>query len=262
MTEPNTTEPNTVVEPTELDRLTKAVGRAMVRATNPGWRRLRAEYRSVGRHVEVDVVVTGPDGTEHPIRPPAEVVDGLARLRAGMYRPGRGTWIGASYEIEPPGTFTCEFEPDLEPAWRRVPPPIGFVDELRNFPRSEEFIPDWFRARAGMPPAVPPETQAAGTPPHGIPLPTGQAPPGPVPAGPQPNHTGTGPLRQPGPPRPGQPGVEPQHSGRHAAPPPPWENPPPSVGPGRHSSGPYRPPGTGPYPAPQRHADNDTRPGQ
>ncbi|MBM7776288.1 hypothetical protein JOD54_006492 [Actinokineospora baliensis] len=193
----------------ELDRMTKAVGRAMVRAAGAGWTRVSARYRSVGRHIEVDLHVTGPDGVPRPVRPPAEVVDGLGRLRAGMYRPGRGTWIGAVYDIEPPGTFTCEFEPDLEPVWRRVPPPVGFVDELRTFPRSEEFIPDWFRARAGMPPAVTPETQAAGTPPHGIPVP------------------------QPAP-------------GRHAAPPPPWENPPPSGGPGRHAAGPGRPPLGGP----------------
>ncbi|WP_285502177.1 hypothetical protein [Actinokineospora sp. NBRC 105648] len=165
------TEPGPMLEQAELDRLTRAVGRALVRAAGPDWRRVRAEYRAAGRHVEVDLVITGPDGAPRQARPPAEVVDGLGKLRAGMYRPGRGTWIGATYEIEPPGAFTCEFEPDLEPTWRRVPPPIGFADELRTFPRSEEFIPDWFRARAGLPPAVSAETQAAHTPPHGVELP-------------------------------------------------------------------------------------------
>ncbi|GLW91435.1 hypothetical protein [Actinokineospora globicatena] len=246
-----------VVAREELDRMTKAVGRAMVRVAGQGWTRLRAEYRSVGRHVEVDVLVTGPDGVARPVRPPTEVVDGLARLRAGMYRPGRGTWIGGVYEIEPPGTFTCEFDPDVEPTWRRVPPPIGFVDELRAFPRSEEFIPDWFRARAGMPPAVSPETQSAGTPPHGIPA---QQPPAPAQQLPQPAPQLPPPTQQPPPPVPaspppapqwptGQPGPQvpqPHQGGRHAAPPPPWENPPPSGGPGRHAAGPGRPPAGGP----------------
>ncbi|SDC44704.1 hypothetical protein [Actinokineospora iranica] len=167
------TEPGPVMEQAELARLTKEVGRALVRAAGPDWQRIRAEYRSAGRHIEVDVLVTSAgEDAPHPVRPPMEVVEGLGRIRAGMYRPGRGTWLSAVYEIEPPGAFACEFEPDVEPAWRRVPPPIGFADELRTFPRSEEFIPDWFRARAGLPPAVSSETQAAHTPPGGIELPT------------------------------------------------------------------------------------------
>ncbi|SES31017.1 hypothetical protein SAMN04487818_11019 [Actinokineospora terrae] len=237
-----------VVAQAELDRMTKAVGREMVRAAGQGWTRVRAEYRSVGRHVEADLLVTGPDGVARPVRPPAEVVDGLARLRAGMYRPGRGTWIGAVYEIEPPGTFACEFDPDVEPTWRRVPPPVGFVDELRSFPRSEEFIPDWFRARAGMPPAISAETQSAGTPPHGIPLPPA-TPPGGQPAAQPPQ----------GPPVQQTPPYGPQ-GGRHAAPPPPWENPAPSGGPGRHAAGPGRPPASGPRPfGPPGPVDNNGR---
>ncbi|WP_018684663.1 hypothetical protein [Actinokineospora enzanensis] len=247
------TEPGPVLDQRELDRLTKAVGRAMVRAAGEHWRRIRAEYRSVGRHIEVDVLITGRDGVPRAVRPPAEVVEGLGRLRAGMYRPGRGTWLGAAYEIEPPGTFSAEFEPDQEPVWRRLPPPIGFQDELRTFPRSEEFIPDWFRVRAGMPPAVPPETQDAGTPPRGIERPgasghgSGQSVPGQADQG-QVRSGQAGPG-QPGPghggaPTPGQ-GTPQQpvpSGGRHAAPPPPWENPPPGNGPGRHAAGPYRPP--------------------
>ncbi|MDQ3403240.1 MAG: hypothetical protein M3548_07580 [Actinomycetota bacterium] len=162
------TESTAVMDQAEQDRLTKETGRALVRSAGPGWSHIRAEYRSVGRHVEVDVLVTGADGQPHSVRPPAEAVDGLRRMRGGMYRPERGTWISAVYEIEPPGSFTVEFEPDAEPAWRRPPPPIGFIDELRFFPRADENIPEWLRMRAGLPPAVSPEIQAAHTPPQGI----------------------------------------------------------------------------------------------
>ncbi|PPK64656.1 hypothetical protein CLV40_11846 [Actinokineospora auranticolor] len=233
----------------ELDRITKEVGRAMVRAAGPQWRRVRAEYRAVGRHIEVDLLVTGPDEVPRPVRPPTEVVDGLGRLRAGMYRPGRGTWIGAVYEIEPPGTFSCEFEPDREPPWRRVPPPIGFTDELRSFPRADEYVPDWFRARAGLPPLSPPEPQNApppppappvqGTPVRGMPAQTGDQPPRPPQGAPLPAGPGVPPGTPPRGPH------QPPPGGRHAAPPPPWENPPPSTGPGRHANGPYRPPQDG-----------------
>lgn len=149
------TEPEPVMPQAELDRLTRQVGRALLTVAPVDWRQLRAEYRSVGRHIEVDVFVTGPDGTTLPVRPPMEVVDGLGRMRQGMYRPGRGTWISAVYLLKPPSSFSAEFEPDEEPRWRRPPPPIGFQDELRFFPRAQEHIPDWMRQRAGMPPPVP-----------------------------------------------------------------------------------------------------------
>jgi hypothetical protein len=161
-------EPPPIMAQADQDRLTRQVGRALLSVAPPGWTQVRAEYRAAGRHVEVDVFVTGPDGIAHPMRPLPEVIDGLGHLRRGMYRPGRGTWLSAVYLLEPPSGFSCEFEPDLEPRWRRLPPPIGFQDELRFFPRTDDHIPDWLRHRAGLPPIPPP----------GQPGPPDPAPPG------------------------------------------------------------------------------------
>ncbi|HEU5469878.1 MAG TPA: hypothetical protein VFV67_04440 [Actinophytocola sp.] len=158
-------EPGPAMDQAEQNRLTRRVGRALLSVAAAGWRQIRAEYRAAGRHIEIDVFVTGPDGTVHGLRPPPEVIDGLGRLRQGMYRPGRGTWLSAVYLLDPPSAFSCEFEPDLEPRWRRPPPPIGFQDELRFFPRTDDHIPDWFRQRAGLPPPAepgPPDPTAGG----------------------------------------------------------------------------------------------------
>lgn len=150
----------------EQDRLTRQVGRALLTVAGQDWTQVRAEFRAAGRHVEVDVYVTSQDGAPRPVRPPQEVVDGLGKLRQGMYRPGRGTWLSALYLLEPPSSFSAEFEPDVEPRWRRVPPPIGFADELKFFPRGDDHLPDWLRQRAGLPPAG---TEATATPPSGTP---------------------------------------------------------------------------------------------
>lgn len=254
------TEPQPVMDPVEQNRLTKEVGRAMVRVAGQHWQKIRAEYRSAGRHVEVDLTITAHDGQEHAIRPPTEVVSGFARLRGGMYRPGRGTWLSAAYEIEPPGGFAVEFEPDEEPAWRTVPPPIGFMDELRFFPRSDEHIPDWLRARAGMPPAVSAETQAAHTPAGGIPAPGGTVPagqprdvPGQPPIAPGHGQVPPGPTRGPG--QPPAPGHAPARPGQSPAPGPGPAGPGQSPGPGHApmpagpGHGPCLPPGPG-RPAP------------
>lgn len=203
------TEPQPVMAQAEQDQLTRQVGRALLAAAGADWQQVRAEYRSAGRHVEVDVFVKGPDGVERPVRPPQEVVEGLGRLRQGMYRPGRGTWLSALYVLDPPSAFSAEFEPDSEPRWRRVPPPIGFADELRFFPRGDEHIPDWLRQRAGLPPAP----GAEGGVPGGTEAPAGQGGPGgpgggqgPGQSGPAgPSGPGGGPSRPAGPSGPGSP---------------------------------------------------------
>jgi hypothetical protein len=131
------------------------VGQALAVALPPGWRQVRAEYRAAGRHVEADIVVTGLDGTPRPVPPPPEILRLLGMLRTGMYQPGRGTWLVGVLVFGPANVLSADYQPDVEPRWRRPPPPIGFQDELRFFPRAEQFIPPWLRQRAGLPAPAP-----------------------------------------------------------------------------------------------------------
>jgi hypothetical protein len=234
-------------------QLIKKIGRALLGAAPPNWKQIRAEYRSAGRHIEADVTVTGDDDQQRPIRPPLDVVELLGELRALMYRPGRGTWLSGLYVLDHPSKYNAEFEPDVEPRWRRVPPPIGFQDELRRFPREDAHIPSWLRARAGLPPI----TDATATPPGGIPAPTGSPTSAPA-DGPPPDGTqqppstpppGGHPLQHPaaasGPPAPQQPG-------QSTAPNQPSGHPGPLAGPPSGTSGPTSTPPGG-FPPPQRH---------
>lgn len=107
--------------------------------------RVRVEYRAVGRHVEVDVLITGPDGVARAVRPDPMVVQLLGTLRTAMYEQGRGTWVSAVIEFAPDTPPVTEFALDEEPRWRRRPPAVGFADELRFFPRDERFVPEWLR---------------------------------------------------------------------------------------------------------------------
>jgi len=229
------TEPQPVMAQAEQDQLTRQVGRALLSVAGADWQQVRAEYRSAGRHIEVDVLVKGPDGVERPARPPQEVVDGLGRLRQGMYRPGRGTWLSALYVLDPPSAFSAEFEPDVEPRWRRLPPPIGFADELRFFPREDAHIPDWLRQRAGLPPEQGGEPGAPrpGGPggPAGPGAPMGGRPPAPV-GGPRPQGPPTPPqgfTGEPTPPR----GLGPTGPAGPAPTPPPGIPAGPFTGPGQ-----------------------------
>ncbi|OXM67364.1 ferredoxin [Amycolatopsis vastitatis] len=142
--------------PDQQHELVRQIGAVLTAPLPPGWRQVRIEYRAAGRHVETDLLVTGPDGVPRPVSPHPEAVRLLGVLRSGMYRPGLGTWLGAILVFEP-GLESPDAEfvrPDLEPPFRRPPPPIGFQDELRFFPRAEEHIPGWLRERAGLTPLV------------------------------------------------------------------------------------------------------------
>ena len=54
-------EPQPAMDQAEQARVTRAIGRALLTVAPAEWTAIRAEYRSAGRHIEVDVFVAGPD---------------------------------------------------------------------------------------------------------------------------------------------------------------------------------------------------------
>ncbi|MFG1643589.1 ferredoxin [Amycolatopsis sp. NPDC049252] len=151
------TRPPGPLRPDQQQEVVRQIGVALASQAPPGWRQLRIEYRAAGRHVEADLLVTGPDGQPRPAPPHPEAVRLLGVLRAGMYQPGRGTWLGVICAFDPTQPPDIDFvRPDLEPPFRQQPPVLGFQDELRFFPRAEEHVPAWLREKAGLPPLTPP----------------------------------------------------------------------------------------------------------
>jgi hypothetical protein len=137
-----------VTRPSEPSRLIAQISQLIA----PGLPvRVRIEYRAVGRHVEADISIAGPDGVFRPVRPDPMVVQLLGTLRTAMYEPGRGTWVSAVLEFAQNTPPLTEFTLDEEPRWRRTPPPVGLADELRFFPRDDRFLPDWLRGAPAEP---------------------------------------------------------------------------------------------------------------
>lgn len=141
------------LRPDQQRQLLSQIGQAVTGAIPPSTRQVQVHYRAAGRHVEVDLVILAPDGTTRMERPSDEAVHLLGALRSGMYQAERGTWLAAELTFRPDGPPTVEFVIDEEPRWRRVPPQVGFRDELVTFPRAEQFLPAWLRRRAGAEPA-------------------------------------------------------------------------------------------------------------
>lgn len=155
------TRPPVPLTAAQQQELVQQIGQAAAAALPAGWQQLQVVCRAAGRHVEVDVTVLAPDNRTYPVQPHPELPRLFGVLRTGMYQPGRGTWLTATLVFSPQRPPYTDYQPDVEPRWRQMPPPIGFQDELRFFPREDRFIPPWLRQRAG---AVPPPGAAPGQP--------------------------------------------------------------------------------------------------
>ncbi|KZB82163.1 TNT domain-containing protein [Amycolatopsis regifaucium] len=148
-------QPTTQLNATEQDTLVKQIGLALLRAAPRDWRKVTAEYRAVGRYHEMTGEIITEDGTAHEWVATHDIATLFGRLRAGMYRDGRGTWFNARYQLDHPSSYNLEYNRD-EPQWRLAPPPQAYSDELRMFPRSEENVPEWLiRRMSGLGPEQP-----------------------------------------------------------------------------------------------------------
>lgn len=140
------------LDPTEQDALVKQIGLAMLRAAPEDWERVTIDYRAVGRYSEVDgeIVYADEEISEWPV--PPDIAALFARLRAGMYREGRGTWFNATYRLDHPSSYNLDYDRD-EPEWRQPPPPQAYADDLQTFPRTGDNIPEWLLRRLSKQPA-------------------------------------------------------------------------------------------------------------
>ncbi len=146
------------LNPTEQDALVKQIGLTLMRAAPEEWRHVTAEYRATGRYFELAAEVRTADGSLRAWSPPQEVAGLFSRLRAGMYREGRGSWSNARYQLDHPSSYNLDFD-RAEPSWTTPPPPQAYLDEMRFFPRTDDNVPDWLRHRLQQ--ASPPPPPAA-----------------------------------------------------------------------------------------------------
>ncbi|WP_156754084.1 hypothetical protein, partial [Actinokineospora pegani] len=136
----------TQLNPTEQDALVKQIGLALLRSAPENWQTIQVEYRALGRYTEVVGRVAFADENTEPIQISPETAGLFGRLRAGMYREGRGTWYNARYQLDQPSAYNLEYDRD-EPQWLQPPPPPAYADDLRTFPRDEENVPEWLTRR-------------------------------------------------------------------------------------------------------------------
>ncbi|MFD0852261.1 hypothetical protein ACFQ07_08510, partial [Actinomadura adrarensis] len=86
-------------------------------------------------------------GEARAATPPGQAVGMMDELRREMYREGKGAWFTARLDIGRDGRFSAEFDYDCEPEFTPPLTPSAFAKDLERFPRSEEHIPRWLKAK-------------------------------------------------------------------------------------------------------------------
>ncbi|QFU92107.1 TNT domain-containing protein [Amycolatopsis sp. YIM 10] len=134
----------------EQNHLWTRIANLVARHVPTDWGHVTLTYRAIGDHIELTVLVRRlSDGGWYRWDPPEGVAERLARLRAGMYRPGRGTWFQAVGDVLHDISIEYEYTWDAQPAWDADVPMSALAGELTTFRREAARIPGWLRDRVG-----------------------------------------------------------------------------------------------------------------
>jgi hypothetical protein len=148
--QPNSERPNPErLDPAQQDSVLQDIALVLAHNLPPGWQECLAVHSALGAHAETAVRIERLNGPPADVEGPEVLGELFARLRAGMYRNGIGTWFTARYRLTHPVDYQVEYDTAGQPDWSMPPPPEAYDDELRTFPRDAEHTPDWLRRPAG-----------------------------------------------------------------------------------------------------------------
>lgn len=150
--------------PEDLNWYWTRIGNLVALNAPVDWAEMSLTYRAIGDHTEPVLTVEPVSDVDRYVwTPPAEVVELLAGLRAGMYRPGRGTWFEATARIQLDARADSRYVWDGEPAFAAGLPVADCARELIKYPRDAERVPAWLAEAVDPAKALAAAEQAAVT---------------------------------------------------------------------------------------------------
>jgi hypothetical protein len=129
------------------NEMIQEIGRTLLRAAPTGWRRIDLKVLMVTAGHDITLTIIMNDGTTSTVEPPAVIARICAELRARMYRPGKGTWFGLRYTLDPPTDFHVSYNFDFDPLWQPPIRPDVFAEDVAAFPRDAAHTPGWLREK-------------------------------------------------------------------------------------------------------------------
>jgi hypothetical protein len=137
------------LDPEAQSEILSEIVERLVFALPPGWKRVHVDYAAVGEHVVCVGLLFMVNDAMSGWTPPEDVLEKFTRLRTGMARPGRGTWLHALLRLDYPDLYSIEYDRDALPRFKVPPPPEEIARELETFPRDEEHVQEWMRTASG-----------------------------------------------------------------------------------------------------------------
>jgi hypothetical protein len=138
-----------LLNPTEQDAVLQDIALVLAHNLPPGWQECLVTHRALGAHAETTVRIERLNGPPTDVTGPPVLGELFARLRAGMYRPGVGTWFSARFRLTHPVDYRIEYDNTGRPDWSAPPPDEAYAEEARRFPRDPAHVLDWLRGSAG-----------------------------------------------------------------------------------------------------------------
>ncbi|SFN13869.1 antitoxin YezG family protein [Actinomadura madurae] len=143
------TQPEQVLRSEKERETVNGAVRALRAAAPAGWERLDFEFRATVGIDSASFEVEDAGGGRRTALPPGQAVGRMDELRRVMYRADKGAWFTARLQVERSGHFSAEFDYDGEPEFTPPLAPSAYALDLDRFPRADEHIPDWLRAKLG-----------------------------------------------------------------------------------------------------------------
>lgn len=131
--------------PIEQQEIFKKIGEEILAYAPESWNRLIYEYKTVNGFGSDGLTAEYPDGTSELIDSPISLLAHIKKLRYGMYQEGKGTWFSLKYTITYPTSYTVDFNYDDKPKFVFPPDAISYAEDLKQFPRDPENIPEWLQ---------------------------------------------------------------------------------------------------------------------
>lgn len=113
------------------------------------WTSLVYAPRVLTMYAEIELLARRPNGTVERV-PGPDALDAIEELREVMYRPGAGTWFSSQWTVTNEGgqwSTDVEFNYNDEPEWSRPVDPGLYGLDLEDFPRRDDLVPGWLKAK-------------------------------------------------------------------------------------------------------------------
>lgn len=113
----------------------------------PGdWKYARFVAMFMGIYGMLNIDVEKEDGEVVQIELTASFMMKSMELRSGMYKQNEGSWFSWELRLWSEGIFKSRFNYHEYPPFSFSPGTEDYLDEMRIFPRGEEFTPDWLQS--------------------------------------------------------------------------------------------------------------------